>query len=91
MAVKNTLFQYWKNKELEKGKLITIANVATATGLHHETVKNLLLGKTTRFDMPVLDKVCQFFNMPPGPIPFIIFEPDNANEPTKEPAATVAL
>ena len=80
MAVRNTLFQYWKQRELEKGEPITVADVANATGLHRETVNNLLLGKTTRFDAPVLDKICEFFNIPPGPVPFIVYEPNTPKE-----------
>lgn len=76
MTVKNTAFQFWKNKELELGRPIEIIEIAKATGLHRETVANLLEGRTTRFDEPVLQKICKFFNVPAGPVPFIVYEPD---------------
>jgi transcriptional regulator with XRE-family HTH domain len=76
MTVKNMLFEYWKNEELRRGELIEIKDVAKATGLHRETVSNLLRGETTRFDTPVLEKICKFFNIPAGPVPFIVYEPD---------------
>jgi hypothetical protein len=80
MAVKNTLFQYWKHKELELGRSITIPEIANATGLHRETVANLLEGRTTRFDAPVIDKICEFFSLPSGPIPFLIYEPTSKED-----------
>lgn len=76
MTVKNKAFEFWKNEELKKGKPIEIKDIAAATGLHRETVAGLLEGRTTRFDAPVLDAICKYFNIPPGPIPFIVYEPD---------------
>lgn len=78
MTVRNTAFEVWKKKELEWGRPIEIIEVAKATGLHRETVASLLQGKTNRFDGDVLDKVCKFFGLPAGPVPFIVFEPDEA-------------
>lgn len=74
--MKNKAFEFWKNEELKRGKPIEIKEIAAKTGLHRETVANLLEGKTTRFDAPVLDAICKYFNIPPGPIPFIVYEPD---------------
>ena len=76
MTVKNMLFEYWKNEELRRGESIEIKDIAKATELHRETVSNLLHGKTTRFDAPVLQKICKYFNIPAGPVPFIVYEPD---------------
>lgn len=76
MTVKNMLFEYWKNEELRQGRSIEIKDIAKATDLHRETVSNILNGKTTRLDIPVLEKICKFFNIPAGPVPFIVYEPD---------------
>lgn len=76
MAVKNKAFEFWKKRELELGRSIEVKEIAAATGLHRETVANMLSGDTTRLDLPVLDKICKFFKLPPGPVPFIVYEPD---------------
>jgi hypothetical protein len=74
MAVKSTLFQFWQQKELEFGRIISIAEVSRATGLHRDTIKRLMDGETSRFDEPVIDKICGFFGVPDGPIPFLAYE-----------------
>ena len=74
--VKSQLFELWKQKELAWGRTITIADVAKATGLSRETIVNLRDGETFRFDAPVLEKICEFFEVPPGPVPFIRYEPE---------------
>jgi len=74
--VKSQLFELWKQKELALGKTITIADIAKSTGLSRETIANLRDGETFRFDAPVLDKICKFFDVPPGPIPFIVYDLD---------------
>ncbi len=74
MAVKSTLFQFWQQKELEFGRIISIAEVSRATGLHRDTIKRLMDGETSRFDEPVIDKLCGFFGVPDGPIPFLTYE-----------------
>ena len=75
MSMKNKLSDYWRQKELERGRIITVAEVSRETGLHHNTVRKMLKDKTTRYDEPVLNKICAFFDVPPGPVPFIVYEP----------------
>ena len=74
MAVKSTLFQFWQQKELEFGRIISIAEVSRATGLHRDTIKRLMDGETSRFDEPVIDRLCEFFGVPDGPIPFLLYQ-----------------
>lgn len=72
--VKNELAALWRKKELERGEIITIQEVAKTTGLNWETVDNLKAGRTTRYDTEVLDKICQFFDVPEGqPVPFLVY------------------
>jgi hypothetical protein len=81
VAIKSTLFQFWQQKELELGRTISISEAAKATGLHRDTIKRLMDGSTSRFDEPVISGLCAFFAVPPGPIPFLIYEPSPSNEP----------
>ncbi len=74
--MKNTLFQYWKLKEAEWERSITIKEISEATGLSRNTIKNLRDGDTTRYDNEVIDAFCKFFKVPKGPIPFFEYIPD---------------
>lgn len=76
MAVINKLFEYWKNYELEIGRAVPISEIVKGTGLHRETVVNLIEKKTSRYDEPVIEKICEFFNVPPGPVPFMVYQPE---------------
>lgn len=72
--VKNELEALWRKKELERGRILTVQEVAKATGLHWETVSNLKAGHTTRLDTEVVAKICQYFEVKEGePIPFLIY------------------
>lgn len=66
------LDSFWRLKELEAGRIITVAEVAKATGVSWEAIDNLREGKTTRFDSPVVGKICSFFKVPDGAtVPFL--------------------
>lgn len=73
MTIQITLFAYWKQKEAERGERITVAEVARVTGLQRNTIQGLLDGETSRFDAVVLDALCRYFDVPAGPIPFIVY------------------
>jgi transcriptional regulator with XRE-family HTH domain len=74
MPVRSTLFEYWRQKEIELGRRLTVAEVARATGLERNTVKSWLDNRTTRYDQPVLDVLCEYFQVPDGEIPFLRYE-----------------
>ena len=76
MAVKSTLFEYWKDKEKEWGRVISVAEVARQTKSSRDTITRLRGGDTNRFDGEILDRLCKFFKLPAGPVPFIVYEPD---------------
>lgn len=80
MAIKSNLFAFWKQRELERGERILISDVVRETGLQRNTIQNMLNNSTTRFDAPVLEALCKFFNVPAGPVPFLVFEQDSAPE-----------
>lgn len=76
MSIKVTLFEFWKQKEIELGRTITVAEVTEATGVSRATIMRLRAGSTTRADWDVIGKLCRFFNIPPGPVPFVVWEED---------------
>lgn len=74
--IKVNLFDFWKQKEIESGRTITVREVAAATGLSRDTITRIKAGRTAHPDLEVIDKLCKFFNVPPGPIPFVSYNPD---------------
>lgn len=69
------LFEFWKQKEIEQGRTIGVTEVSKATGISRDTLTRLRAGKTDRPDLEVIDKLCAFFGVAPGPVEFIIYEP----------------
>ena len=76
MPVKNVAFRLWKQKELELGRTIEYKEIAQEVGLHPETVASFLEDKTGRLDKDVVKKFCKYFDIPAGPISFLVYEPD---------------
>lgn len=74
------LFEIWKAKEIDEKRNITLTEVSKATGLTPETIRYLLQNKTSRFDAPVLEALCIFFDVPEGPVPFLQYKPGPALE-----------
>lgn len=72
--IRNELADLWRRTELERGRIITVQEVAKATGLNWETVDNLKRGNTSRFDANVLAQVCKFLGVEDGqPVPFLVY------------------
>jgi transcriptional regulator with XRE-family HTH domain len=69
------IFKLWNAKEAREGRRITLTEVSEVTGLAPETIRNLRNDKTRRFDEDVLLALCSFFDVPPGPVPFIVYQP----------------
>ena len=73
--MKSELLKLWRQREVERGEIITVAEVSKATGLSRETVTNLKNGVTTRYDAPVVGAICKFFGLQPGqPVPFLVYQ-----------------
>lgn len=73
MAIKSTLFEFWKKAELERGERLTVSEVARSAGVSRSAIQRLLDGETSRFDGPTIDAICRFFDVPPGKIPFLVY------------------
>lgn len=74
--VKITFFSFWKEKEKVLGRKITASEVALATGLSRNTLTAYLDGKVERPDLEVVSKLCKYFDVPTGCIPFLVYEAD---------------
>ena len=72
----SSLFDLWSQKEQRERRRITLTEVAEATCLAPETIRGIERNRTTRFDASVLIALCSFFDVPPGPIPFLVYQPD---------------
>lgn len=77
MAIKIDLFSLWNEKEKELGRKITVLEVSKATGISRNTIRSYLKeNNLERTETKVIDNLCQFFNVPPGPVPFLVYEKD---------------
>lgn len=74
LTVRSTLAEFWKQKETERSCKITVAEVASATGLARNTIDAWLENNMTRYDKPVIDALCKFFHVESGDIPFLRYE-----------------
>lgn len=72
----DALFRLWNEKEAKENRRITLSEVSELTGLAPETIRNLQNNKTARFDASVLIALCRYFDVPAGPVPFLVYEPD---------------
>lgn len=75
--MKLSLFNYWKQKELELNKSITVAEVARGTGLSRTTLTKLLTEEGSEFNSRTVDALCRFFEVPAGPVPFLVYTPED--------------
>lgn len=71
-----TLAQYRLQKQAEWGREISIKEMAEATGVSRDTISRLLKGTPTRIDKNTIYALCKFFDVPPGPVPFIVYASD---------------
>jgi len=78
MALRSTLFEFWKQKEVEQGRRISVSEVSRACGIHREAIQRLLDNDSTRYDGPTIDALCKYFSVPDGPIPFLVYKSDTA-------------
>ncbi len=81
MSIKSNLFQFWQQKELELNRRVTVSEVARATHVSRESIQRLLDNESTRFDAPVIDALCRYFDVPAGPVPFLFYEPETGENP----------
>ena len=78
----DAIFQLWTSKEQRENRRITATEVSEKTGLSPDTIRKLRANATTRFDVSVLIALCRFFDVPAGPVPFIVFAPDSKDSET---------
>lgn len=75
------LKQFKRQVEAQTRRDITWAEIREATGLAQSTINRLMNNKNERVDLSAIDRMCKFFGLPAGPVPFIIYLPeDNSGE-----------
>lgn len=74
--IKVDLFSFWQDEEKRRGKKLTALEVSAATGIHRNTLSSYLRGEVKNPNFEIIDALCRYFNLPPGPVPFVRYEPD---------------
>jgi DNA-binding Xre family transcriptional regulator len=74
MSVRINLKQFIREYEAARQRDVTWAQISAGTGISETTLNRLLNDKSHRVDLDVLARLCQFFDVASGPVPFILFE-----------------
>ncbi len=77
MAVRVNLAQFRREKEAQWGRDVSWQEIIEGAGISRNTLARLLSGKAQRVDKVTMDGLCRFFEVPPGPVPFVVYAPDN--------------
>lgn len=74
--IKIDLFSIWQDEEKRRGKKLTALEVSAATGIHRNTLSSYLKGNVKSPNFEILNALCRYFNVEPGPVPFLIYTED---------------
>jgi putative transcriptional regulator len=66
MTISNKFGVLLAEKEATEKRNIPISEVARATGLMRQTLQSWANNTVTRYDAPVIDSLCNYFNCTPG-------------------------
>jgi putative transcriptional regulator len=66
MTLKNKFWELLHNKEIAEHKDISISEVARETGIARKTLQAWAHNQITRYDAPVIEGLCNYFNCNPG-------------------------
>lgn len=72
------LKQFKREVEVRTRRDITWAEIREATGLAQSTINRLMNNKNERIDLSAIDRMCAFFKLPAGAVPFIIYLPEES-------------
>lgn len=78
--MRSTLFEFWQQSEIRAGRRLSVSEVSRTTGVSRSAIQRLLDGETLRFDGPTINALCKFFDVPAGPIPFLVYDPEADRE-----------
>lgn len=66
MTIKNQFLALLAKKEAAENRRIAIAEVARETGIDQRTLGKWSKNIIERYDAPVIDALCKYFNCTPG-------------------------
>ena len=66
--------QFKRQMEAKMDRDFTTGQIAEGAGISADTVSRLLNDKVTRIDSKTINGLCRFFDVEPGPVPFIVYE-----------------
>lgn len=72
--------ELWEAKEARDGAKITIQDVVRRANLNTHTVSSIKNGTIKRFDARTLSAFCDYFDVPDGPIPFLVYTRETAKK-----------
>lgn len=74
--IKIDLANFKRLKEIEWDRKISWEEITKEAGISRNTLARLLRGDAQRPDSETLNGLCRFFRVDPGPVPFVIYAPD---------------
>jgi DNA-binding Xre family transcriptional regulator len=80
MAIKINLKQFIREYEAAHKRDVTWAEIREATGISESTLNRLINEKSFRVDLDVLGRLCRHFGVSQGPVPFLTYEPEAAED-----------
>lgn len=66
MTVNNRFAALLAEKSIQEKRRVTVSEVAEATGITRQTLQLWYKNTVTRFDAPVIDALCRYFDCQPG-------------------------
>ena len=86
VAINNRFSSLLAEKRIQEKRNIPLSEVAEATGLPPKTLFAWANNTITRFDVHVIDAICQYFNVQPGAL-FEYVPNEEKPAPTKKAKA----
>lgn len=71
MAVRNNLVKLMGEKQAKSGEIVNLMKVAAESGVRHNILTRWARQEITRFDAPVVERLCDYFNCEPGDLLYI--------------------
>ncbi len=87
VAINNRFSVLLAEKRVQAKRNIPLSEVADEIGLPPKTLFAWANNTVTRFDVHVIDAICQYFGVQPGDLFEYVANPPNTSKPTKKKKA----